>query len=116
MTERKLTCIICPMGCPITVKTEDGRILEITGNTCRRGATYAEAEVCRPERTLATTMRCADGQMLAVKTDRPIPKSKLMDCMAIINANPAPRTAAIGDVLLRDVFGSNIVATENKNV
>ena len=103
------------MGCPITIKTEDGRILEITGNTCRRGAAYAEAEVCRPERTLSTTMRCGDGQMLAVKTDRPIPKSKLMDCMEIINAHQAPCTAAIGDVLLRDVFGSNIVATENKN-
>lgn len=114
MTERNLTCIICPMGCSITVKLAGTEIKEITGNTCKRGAAYAEAEVCHPERTLTTTMRCEDGQMLSVKTDRPIPKAKLMDCMALINAHRAKLPVSIGDVLLSDAFGSNIVATENK--
>lgn len=43
MTERQMTCIICPMGCSITVKMEGEEILEISGNTCKRGAAYAEA-------------------------------------------------------------------------
>ena len=97
MTERQMTCIICPMGCSINVKMEGEEILEISGNTCKRGAAYAESEMRHP-----------------VKTDRPIPKSKVMDCMDRINRHRATVPVAIGDILLRDVFGSNVVATENK--
>ena len=114
MTERQMTCIICPMGCSLTVKMEGEEILEISGNTCKRGAAYAEAETRHPERTVTTTMRCQDGQILSVKTDRPIPKSKIMECMDRINRHRAEVPVAIGDILLRDVFGSNVVATENK--
>ncbi len=114
MTETNLTCIICPIGCPITIKHEGNLILEITGNTCKRGAAYAEAEICHPVRTLTTTMRCEDGRMLSVKTDRPIPKQNLMDCMRLLKTRTVSLPVSVGDVLLRDVFGSNIVATENK--
>ena len=114
MTERNMTCIICPMGCSITVKMEGENILEICGNTCKRGASYAEAEVCHPERTLTTTMRCDDGGRVAVKTDRPIPKSKMMDCMALVNAHTVSLPVSIGEVLLENVFGSNIIATQNR--
>ena len=114
MTEKNMTCIICPMGCSITVKMEGRNITEISGNTCKRGAAYAESEIRHPERTLTTTMRCEDGRMLSVKTDRPIPKARLMDCMERINSHVAALPVSIGDILMKDVFGSNIVATENK--
>jgi len=112
MTERNMTCIICPMGCSITVKLDGENITGISGNTCKRGAAYAEAEVSHPERTLTTTMRCADGRMVSVKTDRPIPKSKMRACMERINAHTAALPVSIGDVLIEDVFGSNIVDKE----
>lgn len=114
MTEQNMTCIICPMGCHITVKLEEETIMEIAGNTCPRGAAYAEAEVYHPERTLTTTMRCTDGQVVSVKTDRPVPKAALMDCMRQVNAARAVLPVSIGDILLRDVWGSNVVATENR--
>lgn len=115
MTETSLTCIICPMGCPITVRLEGDSVIKITGNTCKRGAAYAESEVCRPVRTLTTTMRCENGQMLSVKTRQPIPRQHLADCMRLINAHTVPLPVSVGDVLLKDVFGSDIVATENKS-
>lgn len=115
MPQLNMTCIICPMGCSITVKHENETITEITGNTCRRGAAYAEAEIFHPQRSLTTTMRCTDGQMLSVKTDRPVPKSALMDCMKQINAARAVLPVSIGDILIRDVCGSNIIATENRD-
>ena len=49
-----------------------------------------------------------------MKTDRPIPKEKMAECMAIINSAVAQCPIAIGDVIISDVFGSNIVATQNK--
>ena len=47
MSERELICIGCPMGCPIVVKMEDGKVTSVTGNTCPRGEAYARKEVTR---------------------------------------------------------------------
>ena len=113
--ERTLTCIVCPLGCQIKVALEGKKVLSVTGNTCPRGKEYAETECINPVRTVTTTMRCRDGGLVSVKTDRPIPKEKMTECMAIVNAAVAQTPLKIGDVLLADVFGSNIVATQNKN-
>ena len=113
--ERTLTCIVCPLGCQIKVELDGKNVLSVTGNTCPKGKEYAETECVNPVRTVTTTMRCADGSLVSVKTDRPIPKEKMADCMAIINGAVVKTPLAIGDVILTDVFGSNIVATQNKN-
>ena len=116
MKERKLTCIVCPMGCPLTVTMDDnGAVAKVEGNTCPRGDVYAKQECTDPRRTVTSTVRCADGRPLAVKTDRPIPKDKVMACMAIINRTVATPPIAVGDVLVEDVFGSRLVATENRD-
>ena len=83
--ERKPTCIICPLGCELTVQTEDKKVLDVKGNTCPRGERYAVKEVTAPERTLTTIMCASDGQMVPVKTDRPVPYDKLFDCMRAVN-------------------------------
>ena len=44
METKKLTCIVCPMGCPLEVTLEGGNILSVTGNTCPRGEKYAREE------------------------------------------------------------------------
>ena len=52
MEERVLTCINCPMGCQVTVTMEGAEVLKVEGNTCPRGAKYAETELTFPVRTL----------------------------------------------------------------
>ena len=47
METRNLICIGCPLGCPVTV-TMDGDDINVTGNTCPRGADYAKKEVLKP--------------------------------------------------------------------
>lgn len=112
--ERKLTCIVCPLGCDLTVTIEDNKVVNVCGNTCPRGKVYAENECTNPQRTVTSTMRCADGGMIPVKTDAPIPKEKMRECMKRINETTAPNTVCVGDVLIDDVFGSRVVATANK--
>ncbi|MEE1065944.1 MAG: DUF1667 domain-containing protein [Acutalibacteraceae bacterium] len=112
--ERKLTCIICPLGCELTVQTEDKKVLDVKGNTCPRGKVYAENECTNPQRTITSTVKCNDGSLVSVKTDKPIPKEKMAECMQIINSAVATLPVSIGDVIIEDVFGSNIVATQNK--
>ena len=112
--ERKLTCIVCPLGCELCVEFADGKVQKVSGNTCPRGTKYAENELTNPRRTVTSTVRCADGSMLPVKTDREIPKVKMSECMKIINNAIARLPICVGDVIIKDVFGANIVATQNK--
>lgn len=114
--ERKLTCIVCPLGCAITVQMEGKSIIDITGNTCPRGKVYAENECTNPKRTVTSTVKCANGGLISVKTDKTIPKEKMAECMMRINKAVAKLPVAIGDVIIEDVFGCNIVATQNRSV
>lgn len=119
MPKKELTCIVCPTGCSITVTfDDDGRVIEIIGNSCPRGRIYAESEVTHPVRTLTSTVvvETAHGRrMLPVKTDRPIPKEALLDGMAIVKRCKAAAPARIGDVLYADFMeiGTNLVACKD---
>ncbi len=115
--ERLLTCIVCPRGCQLKVTLGDGDIThKVEGNICKRGIDYAIAECTHPMRTVTSTVRCADGGVIAVKTSTTVPKEKMTAVMAEINALTAPNTVYIGDVLIKNVAGTDadIVATANK--
>jgi len=112
--KRFLTCIVCPAGCSLEVELDGKNVVNVKGNTCIRGEVYAKAECTHPERTVTSTVRCDDNSVVSVKTDRPIPKEKVEECMKIINKKIAHLPVLIGDVIIKDVFGSNIVATQNK--
>ena len=116
MKTRELTCIVCPRGCNLTVKfNTDGAIAEITGNACKRGVTYAENECTHPKRTVTSTVRCADGRIIAVKTADVIPKERVFDAMSEINSVRPEGEIKIGDVIIENVAGTGVavVATAN---
>ena len=117
MNERDLICIGCPMGCPIVVKMEDGKVVSVTGNTCPRGDAYARKEVTDPTRIVTTTVRVADGKvpMINVKTEYDIPKDKIFDCIVALRGVTIKAPVQIGDIVLENVAGTgvNIVAAGN---
>lgn len=112
--KRELICIVCPVGCQLCVELEGKTVKSVSGNTCPRGKVYAETECTNPQRTVTSTVRCTDGSMVSVKTDRTIPKEKMAECMKIINNTIVPLPISVGDVIIEDVFGSDVVATQNK--
>ena len=65
-------------------------------------------------RTVTSTMRCSDGSVIPVKTKTPIPKDDIYECMSLINKGIVNLPIHIGDVVIADVFGNNIVVTENR--
>ena len=111
--KRELTCIVCPIGCSLSVELDNGKVVSVSGNTCPRGEKYANEECTAPKRTITSTVKCDDGQLLPVKTDRTIPKENIFECMEIINKAVAHLPIKAGDVIIEDVFGSNIVAAKN---
>ncbi len=111
--QKKLTCIICPRGCSLSVSINGEEIL-VEGQSCPRGKTYAEDECTHPTRTVTSTVRVKNkpNTMVSVRTSLPIPKEKIFDAMEIIRKSEATAPIHIGDVLIPDVFGADIIATK----
>ncbi len=114
--ERKITCIGCPLGCAVAVKTEGGNIIGISGHTCKKGEEYARTEVTDPRRMLTTTMRLSGGGLVPVKTSEPLKKALLQGVMGLINKAEAKAPVDIGDVLISDILGTgaDIVASDRR--
>ena len=116
--QKNIICVACPMGCGITVEIADnGDILSVTGNTCKRGDTYARAECTNPVRSLATTVKVDGGihNVVPCKSAGSLPKDKIMECMEIINKAQAKAPVKLGDILVENILGTgiNIVATNH---
>lgn len=109
--KRTVTCIVCPRGCTVTV--EENRT--VTGNGCKRGAEYAIAECTNPTRTVTATVRVANREdtMVSVKTAAPVPKGEMFTVMKKLRTMTVSAPIAIGDVILKDVFGTEVIATKN---
>ena len=116
--QKNIVCVACPMGCGITVEIADnGDILSVSGNTCKRGDIYARNECTNPVRSLATTVKVNGGiyNVVPCKSSGAIPKNKIMDCMKIINEASANAPIKLGDILVKNILetGIDIVATNH---
>lgn len=118
MEIRKLTCISCPMGCPLTVEMGGNEVISVTGNTCKRGDIYARKEVTNPTRIVTSTVKVIGGaaDMVSVKTREDIPKDKIFDCVKSLKGVEVKAPVHIGDVILPNAGGTGIDIVATKNV
>lgn len=115
--EKELICINCPLGCMLTVVMDDGEVLSVSGNTCKRGDIYARKEVSNPTRIVTTTVAVngsASERRVSVKTAQDIPKEKIFPVMQALEGVHATAPVEIGDVILANVCntGVDVVATK----
>ena len=110
--KRELVCIVCPRGCRLTLDLT-GPEPQVSGNSCPRGRDYALQEHLRPMRTVTTTVRVGNrpGVMLSVKTAFPVEKSRIFDITNMIHRTTVFAPVSMGQVILADVFGTDVVAT-----
>ena len=112
--KRDLTCIECPIGCKIEVTLEEGKVVSVRGNRCPRGKVYAEAEVTCPKRIVTSTIRADNGEIIPVKTDRPVRKEAIFEVMKKINATTCKMPVSIGDVLVKNICDdANLIVSGN---
>ncbi|MBR5782753.1 MAG: DUF1667 domain-containing protein [Clostridia bacterium] len=114
--KKDMICISCPLGCPLSVEMdESGKVLSVSGNSCKRGEQYAIDECTNPVRMLTTTIRVHGGAlpMIPVKTSAPIPKGKMMECMQVINRMALDAPIRMGEVIICNICdtGVDIIAT-----
>ena len=110
---KELTCIVCPRGCRLSIDDN----LNVTGNSCPRGAEYAKNELTNPKRMITSIMRVKNREntVVSVKTSVAIPKGMIFEVMEEINKVGVEAPTHIGDVAIKDVLGTgaDIIITKN---
>ena len=117
MAQQEITCICCPVGCRLTVTTENGVATAVTGNQCKRGDTYGRQESVMPLR-MVTAVAPVQGirAPISLKTADPVPKDKIMQVMEEVRALKLRLPIAIGDVLAENVAGTGVSLVATKNL
>ena len=114
--KKEIICTVCPRGCHIDVEGEGENVLSVTGYSCKRGLEYASAEFAHPVRILTTTVKISGvtGDLLPVRSNKPVPKEKLFDCMDQIRQANVTLPVAQYDVIIPNICGTgvDIVATK----
>ena len=117
MEKRELICIGCPMGCPLSVELDQGEVVSVRGNTCKRGEIYARKEVTNPTRIVTSTVVVEGGKLAAVsvKTREDIPKEKIFECMKALKGVKVQAPVHMGDVIVKNVAdtGVDVIATKS---
>ena len=113
--KKEIICTVCPRGCHIQVEGEGEKVLSVEGQGCKRGLEYASAEFAHPVRILTTTVKL-DGQndLLPVRSNKPLPREKLFECMDVIRSIEVSAPVARYDVVVSNICdtGVDIVATK----
>ncbi len=111
---KELVCIVCPKGCRLHVDDENG--FAVSGHSCPRGEAYGKNEIQNPTRVLTSTVKLAGGlyRRCPVKTNKAVPKGKLFDIMQALNAVEIASPVQVGQVILKNVCGTDadIIATK----
>ena len=65
-------------------------------------------------RTLTLTLRTESGALVPVRTDRPIPREKLMEAAGKLQTIVLPgRDITCGETLMEDFYGAKVIACAN---
>ncbi len=114
---KKLVCIECPKSCALSVDIENCRVVRVSGEKCPKGKEYAIIEVENPTRVLTSAV-LAEGlsvRMVPVRTDRPIPKPRLLEAMGEIKKIRVTKRLRAGDIIARNFLGLgvNLITTRD---
>ena len=116
--KKEIICTVCPRGCHVMVEGEGEKILSVEGHSCKRGLEYAATEYAHPVRSLTTTVKLdgVQNDLLPIRSSKPLPKEKLMDCMAVIRSTTVKAPVNRYDVVIADICGCGVDMVATKAV
>lgn len=122
MEKKEMICIVCPVGCPLEVyedkNSETGYIVK--NAACPRGEGYAVKELTNPTRVVTSTVKIKNALLnrIPVRTDGPISKDKIFECMEIINTIEVEAPVKMGDIIIHNILGEgvNIIASRSMDL
>lgn len=111
----EMICINCPVGCRMNVQIE-GKKVQVTGNACPRGESYAKKECTNPTRIVTTSVFVKGGslEVVSVKTQKDVPKNKIFEILNCLKGVRVKAPIQIGDIIIENIAetGIHVVATK----
>jgi CxxC motif-containing protein len=99
------------------VVNDAGEISEVSEYKCKVGKKYAQHEYKAPKRVLTATVKTenSDRRLMPVRSNKPVPKEKLGDCMSVLAGIKVKPTHNIGDVVVNDILCTvaDIICTDD---
>ena len=116
--EKEITCIICPIGCKILVRSDKKNFEIIDGNKCKKGIEYARIEALDPRRMLTSSILVKNSKwpLVSVKSSRPVPKDKIFSVLNEIRKVKVSAPVNLGQILIKNVAGINIDIIATKSI
>ena len=116
--KKSLICVTCPMGCGLDVALEDGQVVAVEGQGCKRGLAYARDEIVNPRRVVTTTVRVQAGRhpLLPVYTDNPFPREQILELLAELRQVAVSAPVQAGQVILADALGTGIQVLASRDM
>lgn len=118
-SEREITCVVCPIGCKILVRSDGKKVDVLSGHKCKQGVDYAVNEALDPRRMLTSSVLVENGEWLlvSVKSSKSVPKEKIFDVLEEIKKMVVKAPVRSGQVVIKNVVdtGVDIVATKTVN-
>lgn len=72
-----------------------------------------------PTRILTTTVKIKNGSLkhLPVRTEQPVPKKIIFECMKLINKEEIAAPVKMGDIIIKNILGTgiNVIASRSMN-
>ena len=114
---KDLICIECPRSCVLKVCIESCRVVKVEGEKCPKGKDYAVSEVENPRRIFTSTVSSSGLvlKMIPVRTDKPIPKDRVLEAAGEIRKIKLDRPIKVGEVITANLLGLgvNLIATRD---
>jgi len=115
--EQRVICVGCPAGCGTKLSLDErGEVVEISDNKCKKGKKYVLDEYKNPCRVLTGSILAESSvrNLLPVRTDKPIPKDKLKECMRVLAKIRVRPPVKVGQVIELNILdtGANLVTTD----
>lgn len=109
--EMEIICIRCPIGCRGTVVfDEEGKVEGAKSYQCKEGRKYAEIEGVAPMRVFTGTVITNSSRrvLLPVRSNKPIPKDKIIECSHLLSQIKVKVPIRVGEVIVPDVMNTKI--------
>ena len=116
MKKLELICVVCPNGCPLSVREEDGGTT-VEGAACKNGVEYGKTELTDPRRTLTTSVAVKGGTLplVSVRSTAPVRRELQLPVTAALRQLSVDAPVRIGDVVYEDP-GAGIALAATRNV
>ncbi len=117
MSINEMICVVCPIGCHLSVTTEDSDYV-VQHNRCKKGRQYAIDELTNPVRTVTSTVKLNSliATRLPVKTGRAFPKAKMLELMIEIKKVSVKPPVKCGQVILKNALHTGIDVVSTKTI